>query len=57
MQNLTYRRIEDLPQDVREYLPIPTQRAFLESYNQFLNQGCDWGSAFQLAWARLKLND
>lgn len=56
MQNSTYHRIEDLPQDVREYLPISTQQAFLESYNQFLKQGCDWGSAFQLAWARLKLN-
>ncbi len=57
MQTITYQRIEDLPQDVREHLPVQTQQLFLETYNQFLNQGCDWGSAFQLAWARLNLTN
>lgn len=57
MQNMKYQRVEDLPQDVKDYLSAPSQQLFLDAYNQFLKKGCDWGSAFQLAWANLGLHD
>jgi cation transport regulator ChaB len=57
MPSLTYQRVEDLPKDVRECLSIELQQLFLTTYNQLLERGCDWGSAFQIAWARLGVNN
>ncbi|MDX2212487.1 MAG: ChaB family protein [Oculatellaceae cyanobacterium bins.114] len=57
MQNVIYRRVEDLPQDVKDHLSAQSQQLFLTNYNQLLEKGCDWGSAFQLAWANLGLSN
>jgi cation transport regulator len=56
-EKIMYRRIEDLPQDVKDYLPEQAQRMFLTAFNCFVKKGCDKGSAFQLAWRALDLGE
>jgi cation transport regulator ChaB len=50
-----YRQIQELPQDVREYLPESVQQSFMNAFNGLVERGCDRGSAFQLAWESLNL--
>ncbi|NJN88746.1 MAG: hypothetical protein HC881_23760 [Leptolyngbyaceae cyanobacterium SL_7_1] len=52
-----YRQIQELPQDVREYLSEPVQQLFLNTFNGLIERGCDRGSAFQLAWESLNLKN
>lgn len=52
-----YHQIRELPQDVREYLSEPVQEMFLMTFNGLIERGCDRGSAFQLAWESLKLDN
>ncbi len=54
---MIYQHIRELPVHVKEYLSEASQERFMDAFNRFITKGCDRGSAFQLAWETLKLND
>jgi cation transport regulator len=53
---MTYNRIEDLPDDVKNQLPPEAQQTFVENYNRSFIGGVGEESSLQVAWDAVKLN-
>jgi cation transport regulator len=47
---------DNLPQDVKESLPLEAQNIFIAAYNSFLANSKDEASAHRVAWQTIELN-
>ncbi len=51
---MPYASIEDLPQGLREHLPVHAQEIYKEVFNHALRQYADEQTAFRVAWSAVK---
>ena len=51
---MTYKQLEDLPQEVSQKLPKYGQKLFIAAYNAASDNGMDEESATQVAWNSVK---
>jgi hypothetical protein len=52
MKSQRFKALAQLKEDLSE----SAQERFLVTFNEYLNKGCDYGSAVYLAWQALKQN-